>query len=207
MQKCWCGSVEFATFSPQYGQCKACGTLVSLDSLAPEELIVEDDETDFYGKQYWLNHQDQDLGFPDIYNRARHDLTERNLHWLKTLLKYCLPPANVLELGCAHGSFVGLMKQAGYNASGLEMSHWVVDFGRQTFDVPIHIGPIEQTEIEPGSLDVIALMDVLEHLPDPVSTLNYCSKLLKPNGFFLIQTPQFKSNMDYSNLLEEDSPF
>ena len=46
-------------------------------------------------------------------------------------MKYRLPPANVLEVGCAHGSFVALMRLAGYEASGVEMSPWVVEFGQE----------------------------------------------------------------------------
>ena len=204
---CWCGNTKLLSFSAEYGECGDCGTLVSLEGMTPEQLRVGNDETDFYGKQYWLNHQSSDLGFPDIYKRARNDLTERNLHWLKTLLKYRLPPAKVLELGCSHGSFVALMRQAGYDAAGVEMSPWVVEFGQKIFGVPISVGPIENLDTMPGSLDVIALMDVLEHLPDPVATMAHCLKLLKPDGILLIQTPQFKEEMDYTALVETKGAF
>ena len=204
---CWCGNTKLLSFSTEYGECGDCGTLVSLVGMTPEQLQVGNDETDFYGKQYWLNHQSSDLGFPDIYKRARNDLTERNLHWLKTLLKYRLPPAKVLELGCSHGSFVALMRQAGYDAAGVEMSPWVVEFGQKTFGVPIAVGPVEALGLQPGSLDVIALMDVLEHLPDPTATMRHCLELLKPDGLLLIQTPQFKEGMRYEALVESRSPF
>lgn len=207
MRVCWCGNADLAPFSPDYGECKACGTLVSLVGMSTEELQVSNDETDFYGKNYWLDHQSSELGFPDIFTRARNDLTERNLHWLKTLLKYRLPPAKVLELGCSHGSFVALMRQAGYDSAGVEMSPWVVEFGQKTFGIPISVGPVEALDIAPGSLDVIALMDVLEHLPDPVATMAHCLRLLKPDGILLIQTPQFKKGMAYKALLETKGPF
>ena len=172
-----------------------------------KEQTVNDDETDFYGKQYWLSHQQQDLGNPDIYARSRNDLKERNLHWLQALLKYSLPPAKVLELGCSHGSFVALMMQAGYEAAGVEMSPWVVEFGRATFEVPIHVGPIENLDVSPNSLDVIALMDVLEHLSEPVATMSKCMELLKPDGFFFFFTPEFKESMHYQSLMDKSSPF
>jgi len=207
MRVCWCGNADLFPFSPDYGECRACGSLVSLKDMPPEQLLVRDDETDFYGKQYWLDHQKKDLGFPDIHTRARNDLIERNLHWLKALLKYRLPPAKVLELGCSHGSFVALLHQAGYDASGVEMSPWVVEFGRKTFGVPIFVGPVEALEIPPGSLDVIALMDVLEHLPDPTATMAHCLQLLKPDGLLLIQTPQFKEGMNYAALVETKGAF
>ena len=204
---CWCGNTNLLAFNPEYGKCNDCGTLVSLNGLAPEQLQVRNDETDFYGKQYWHEHQMQDLGFPDIHARARNDLTERNLHWLKTLLKYCLPPAKVLELGCAQGSFVALLHQTGYDSCGVEMSPWVVEFGKQTFGVPIFVGPVEKLDMPAGSLDVIALMDVLEHLPDPAATMAHCLRLLKPNGLLLIQTPQFKEEMNYAELVATKGAF
>lgn len=207
MTTCWCTDTSLAPFSPDYGKCVLCGTLVSTNSLTDEQLIVENDETDFYGKQYWLGHQQQDLGFPDISARSRNDLTERNLHWISALLKYSLPPQKVMELGCAHGSFVALMQQAGYEASGVEMSPWVVAFGKKTFNVPIYIGPIESLNVPAASLDIIALMDVLEHLPDPAATMQHCLGLLKQEGVLLIQTPEFKEDIPYQVLAETKSPF
>ena len=207
MSTCWCGNADLSTFGNEYGKCRVCGTLVSLKGLSPEQLVVHNDETDFYGKEYWLNHQSDEWGFPDIHARARNDLTERNLHWLKALLKYRLPPADVLELGCAHGSFVAMLQQAGYGASGVELSPWVVEFGQRTFGVPIFLGPVENVDIAPGSLDVIALMDVLEHLPDPVATMAHCLQLLKPDGLLLIQTPEFKEDMNYEALVKTNSAF
>lgn len=207
MTACWCGNKKLHLFNDEYEECTDCGTLVSLVGFRPDQLQVVNDDSDFYGKQYWLDHQSSDLGFPSIYDRARSDLTERNLHWLGTLLKYRLPPAKVLEIGCSHGSFVALMRQAGYDASGVEMSPWVVEFGKKNFGVPITVGPIEVLNIEPGSLDVILLMDVLEHLQDPVGTMSICLNLLRPNGLLLIQTPQFKKGMDYQSLIQTKGAF
>lgn len=200
MATCWCGNSDLAPFGTAYGECRECGTLVSLQGMSPVELQVQDDDSDFYGKRYWLMHQSADLGFPDIHTRARADLTERNLHWLRTLLKYKLPPASVMEIGCAHGSFVGLLKLAGYEARGVEMSPWVVDFSQRTFGVPISVGPVEELDTAKGSLDAIVLMDVLEHLPEPAATMAHCLGLLKPGGLLLIQTPQFREGMRYDEL-------
>jgi 2-polyprenyl-3-methyl-5-hydroxy-6-metoxy-1,4-benzoquinol methylase/predicted nucleic acid-binding Zn-ribbon protein len=204
---CWCGASDFRAFGPDYLRCDACGTLVSQKGLSTSELTVVDDEHDYYGKQYWLQHQERDLGLPDFESRIRNDLPERNLHWLRTLLNYALPPAKVVELGCAHGSFVALMEQAGYAASGVEMSPWVVDFGRATFGIDVQTGPVEKLDIAPGSLDAITMMDVMEHLPDPVATLRHCLGLLKRSGFLLIQMPNFREEMDFDELVASGSTF
>ena len=207
MRACWCGDTELALFSSEYAQCQKCGTLVSQKVLPENQFTVSDDETDFYGKQYWLKHQDQDFGFPDIYKRSRNDMIERNLHWLRVLLKYALPPAQVLEVGCGHGSFVALMQQAGYKATGVELSPWVVDYARKTFNIDVRMGPVESLGFSHGSFDVIVLMDVLEHLSDPVAMISHCINLLKDNGFLLIQTPKFKEQLSHNDLIDQGDLF
>jgi 2-polyprenyl-3-methyl-5-hydroxy-6-metoxy-1,4-benzoquinol methylase len=207
MRVCWCGNTEYESFGPEYGRCLKCNTLVLAKHTPNEKLKVVDDETDFYGKQYWLGHQEDSFGYPDIVARSRDDLTERNLHWLKTLLKYKLPPSSVLEIGCAHGSFVALMNEAGFQSSGVEMSPWVVDYGRKTFGINVEVGPIQNLNIVKQSLDVIILMDVLEHFPDPISVMSHCLDLLKEDGVLLIQTPEFNKDYHFEDLIESKSPF
>jgi 2-polyprenyl-3-methyl-5-hydroxy-6-metoxy-1,4-benzoquinol methylase len=207
MRACWCGNTDFRPFGPEYGECTVCGTLAYLKEMPSNKLLVQNDELDFYGKSYWLERQQDAFGTGDIFTRARTDLTERNLHWLKALLKYSLPGAKALELGCSHGSFVALLRLAGYDASGVEMSPWVVEFGKQTFGVPISVGPLENLDAPPGSLDIIVSMDVLEHLPDPVTTMARCLELLKPDGLLLLQTPQFRNGVSYEELRESKGRF
>ena len=205
--QCWCGNTDLIGFSPEYLKCQACETLVTSQTPAQAVPQVADDEQDFYGRQYWFAHQEQDLGFTNFTLRARTDLPERSLHWLRAVLKYKLPPGRTLELGSAHGGFVALLRWVGFDATGLELSPWVVDYARQTFNVPILLGPIEGQDIAPGSLDIIALMDVLEHLPDPVSTMRHCLNLLKPDGVLVIQMPRYPEGKTYDEMVAEGDRF
>ena len=205
--QCWCGSTDLLPFSPEYFRCDKCETLISDCGLSSEEMVVSDDENSFYGRNYWETHVSQDLNQPDVYSRSRTDLTERSLYWLRTVLKYKIPPANVLELGSAHGGFVALLNRAGYEAHGLELSPFIVDFAKKTFDVPMYCGPVESHNIADSSLDIIALMDVIEHLPEPEATMKYCMNLLKPDGIMVIQCPQYIEGKTYQSILDEDDPF
>jgi SAM-dependent methyltransferase len=171
------------------------------------EPVVVDDDADFDGTTYWFQHQQGDLGIPDIHARARSDMAERNLHWLDAVLKYKLPGARTLELGCGNGSFVGLMQVAGYDAVGSEMSPWVVEYGKRTFGAPILVGPVEDLEIAPASLDAVVMMDVLEHLPDPAGTLRRCLELLKADGVLVIQTPQYREGTTHAHMVESHDAF
>ncbi len=204
---CWCGEKRLQPYSPEYALCTTCGTLVTRAGLTAAEIAVHDDDQAFYGKDYWLSHQTEDLGNPDIIRRTRTDLPERCMHWLQTLLRYKPPPARVLEIGCAHGGFVALLNWTGYEATGLELSPWVVEYARQTFGVPVLLGPIEDQSVPEASLDAIVLNDVVEHLPDPLATLGACGRLLKPDGVLVVQMPSYPEGSSYDDLRARNSYF
>jgi SAM-dependent methyltransferase len=128
------------------------------------------------------------------------------MHWLRTMLRFKPPPARVLEIGCAHGGFVALLRWAGYDALGLELSPFVVDFARKTFDITVLLGPIEQQSLPEKSLDAIVLNDVVEHLSDPLATLSCCARLLKDDGVFVVQMPDYP-NKSYEELRARDDYF
>lgn len=205
--RCWCGTKPLEQFSPEYLRCPVCETLVTARMPADDITAVSHDDQGFYGREYWFSHQEQDLGFSNVTERARADLPERCLHWLTALLKYKLPPGRTLELGSAHGGFVALMQWSGFDASGLELSPWVVDFARRSFDVPMMLGTLERQQVAAGSLDAIALMDVLEHLPDPVGTMRRALDLLKPDGLLLVQTPCYVEGRTHAEMVSSADPF
>jgi 2-polyprenyl-3-methyl-5-hydroxy-6-metoxy-1,4-benzoquinol methylase len=197
---CWCGGQDLHPYSPLYLVCRACGTLVSCAGLTADEALVRHDDQDFYGKSYWLGHQTDELGLPGIADRARADVADRCAYWLRELLRHRPPPARVLEVGCAHGGFVALARWAGYDATGLEMSPWVVGFARRTFAVPMLQGPVEEQDLPQGSFDAVVLNDVLEHLADPDGTLACCVRLLADDGMLFVQTPCFPEDSSFDDL-------
>lgn len=203
---CWCGNDQLSHYSDDYSLCDQCQTLV-LSKPVDENVSSGLDDTSLYGKSYWLEHQVKEFGYSDIYLRARNDLHERCLYWMKFFLKYKTPPGNTLELGSAHGGFVALLKWAGFESAGLELSPWVNEYAKQSFQIPVYLGKIENQTIEPHSLDAIIMMDVLEHFPDPVTTISYVAKLLKEDGILMIQTPMFQGEKSFEELNATNDPF
>ena len=187
--QCWCGGGHGEAFSDRYLRCRDCGTLYVNEEIPGEHFAVSDEDQGFYGRQYWKTYLREVRQQPNLASRSRSDLPERNVYWLRILLEYQLSGRRALEVGCAHGSFVALLRQAGYDASGLDLSPSVLAYGRDTFGIPVVRGPIEERMLEARSFNVIAGMDVLEHFPDPLSTMKQYAGLLAPDGLFMIQTP------------------
>jgi SAM-dependent methyltransferase len=204
---CWCGNTSLASFNDDYALCEVCQTLVLRHAPAQADPHVRDDQADFYGRSYWFEHMEQEQGYANIVARSRSDLSDRGVHWLRSVLRYKQPPGKSLELGCGNGSFVAMMRWYGFDAGGLELSPWVVEFAKSTFAIPMLLGPLEDQSIEPGSLDVIAMMDVLEHLPDPLGTIRRVAELLRGDGMVVAQTPGYVEGTTYAEMVERHDPF
>jgi 2-polyprenyl-3-methyl-5-hydroxy-6-metoxy-1,4-benzoquinol methylase len=198
--RCWCGNADLVGFDAGYRRCDVCQTLVSVKTAAGFDPAVTDDSADFYGRKYWFDHQTRDLGTGDITARARTDLADRAAHWMRSLLRFALPPARVLEIGCGHGGFVAMLNQAGFHAAGLELSPSIVQLAKKTFGIEVLTGPIESQSIPAETCDVVVMLDVLEHLPDPVGTLSKCLQILKPNGVLFGQTPAYPAGTSLAEL-------
>ncbi len=203
--RCWCGNADLTSYSPGYARCPRCESLVASEP-PRDPARVADEQTSLYGINYFHQHAEA-FGHPSLEQRARLDLSDRCAHWLRVVLEHRPPPARTLELGSANGAFVGLLAQAGYQAAGLDLSPAVTAFAREAFQVPVLTGPIEAQRLEPGALDLIAMMDVLEHLPDPVATLRACAAALAPDGLLLVQTPRYDPGRSYQESTERQDPF
>ena len=203
---CWCGSKRLAPFSAHYLRCVDCETLCVAVMPDPGSLLVADDEGDLYGSEYF-DRMSKSHGFPPLEERARGEIPERCTYWLRSLLRRKLPPGSTLELGCSHGGFVALLRAAGFDATGLDLSPGAVEKARRRFDIPVLVGPLKAQTIAPGSLDAVILMDLLEHLAEPLETIRRCVALLKPDGILMIQVPKYREGKSYSRMQQENDPF
>lgn len=99
----------------------------------------------------------------------------------------------LLDIGCAGGAFLVAARDLGFNATGVEPSRWMADFGRRTYGVDIRDGILVEGTFPEKSFDVITLWDVVEHLPQPTRTLNLVASLLRPGGHLLVNYPDVGS--------------
>lgn len=106
-----------------------------------------------------------------------------------------------LDVGCAYGVLVNYAYKAGIDAYGVDVSNYAVRKGRKIFpeisDRLLVCGVENLLELfDKESLDVISLLEVLEHLHYPKQSLTLVSQVVKKGGYLLITTPVLKSTQD-----------
>ncbi len=97
---------------------------------------------------------------------------------------------SVLDLGCASGGLLALLRARADHTAGLELSETAAKVAANTADLVVQ-GALEDRDLpfEPGFYDLVVLADVLEHLADPVAALRRASGWAKPGGAILVSVP------------------
>lgn len=96
---------------------------------------------------------------------------------------------SLLEVGCGPGRFLRMAQEAGFEVSGVELNGGnAAEACQRTGGAPIFCEDF--MSMRPGrQYDVIAMLDLIEHLPDPLAALRRSYELLKPGGYIAIYTP------------------
>jgi SAM-dependent methyltransferase len=137
----------------------------------------------------------QHADLPGLYREMRDDAyldeeagRRRTARRLLDVVGAQVTTGRLLDVGCGHGLLLDEARARGYETVGLEVSAASASFARQQYGLDIR----EQTldELDDGErFDAITLIDVLEHLPDPVAAIQRCHELLAPKGVLCVVTP------------------
>lgn len=137
-----------------------------------------------------------------LYETTAEDLAEYQKDYLPARLftfrreigrlKKFRETGRLLEIGCGFGYFLDLAVQAGWRAEGIEIGTHAASVARARGHV-IHEGELGDLDIPPDSMDAVYLWDVIEHLPDPLTTLAECKRILRPGGQLVLRTPDARA--------------
>jgi SAM-dependent methyltransferase len=98
----------------------------------------------------------------------------------------------LLDVGCAYGFFLQEAKPC-FDVVGIELAEDAAAFARST-GLNVVSGIADEATLRSlGSMDVIVLLDVIEHLPDPGATLRLCAEHLRAGGIVVLTTGDFAS--------------
>ncbi|WP_373778506.1 bifunctional 2-polyprenyl-6-hydroxyphenol methylase/3-demethylubiquinol 3-O-methyltransferase UbiG [Glaesserella sp.] len=104
----------------------------------------------------------------------------------------------VLDVGCGGGILSESMAKMGANVTGIDMTTMPLHIAKQhaeqnglTIDyqqITIEAFLADRQAQDAEKFDVITCMEMLEHVPDPLSIIQSCKALLKPDGLLFFST-------------------
>ena len=143
---------------------------------------------DYYESSEYISHRSKaDSLISLLYMWGRRIMLTYKYAILKRHLQ---PNSRLLDIGCGTGSFLSFMKKKEFDVFGVESN---VEARKICLERNIVVEPSE-SKLNSASVDAIFLWHVLEHLPQPESSLAIYRAILKSPGLLVIAVPNFESH-------------
>ena len=173
----------------QVVSCSSCG----LKQVNPQPNITA--VKPYYSDTYFLKRNER--GYDNYYSESvRNEICrvyEKNLSDLNFWkhergLKKKHKILHSLDLGCAAGYFVELIKKRHWQAEGIDLAKGPVLAARKR-GLKIHLGDwFSKSSIQSGKYHLITLWASIEHMHNPYKVFKRSAKLLKADGHLIIST-------------------
>jgi 2-polyprenyl-6-hydroxyphenyl methylase/3-demethylubiquinone-9 3-methyltransferase len=121
-----------------------------------------------------------------------HDINPLRLNYIDKAIS--LKGKTVLDVGCGGGILSESMAMKGAKVTGIDLGEKALKVAQlhsldSNVDVSYRLISAEELAIEqPESFDVVTCLEMLEHVPDPASIVEACTKLVKPGGHIFFST-------------------
>jgi SAM-dependent methyltransferase len=108
---------------------------------------------------------------------------------VKQILKRSNGQGRILDVGCSTGIFLSGLQRHGWECYGVEPDLKAAEYARKRFGVEVFHGYLEDAGFPDNYFDVVTMIDVLEHVYDPMSTLREVNRIVKLDGVFFGNLP------------------
>ncbi|MFW5713986.1 MAG: class I SAM-dependent methyltransferase [Brevefilum sp.] len=172
-----------------YYQCENCGLVFQ----SVDESQATD--SDFYAETYRKIYQgDPEPTAKDLY--VQKDRAENLIAYLEEQKNQKL--TRILDVGASSGMLLAVFRSAfGCQTTGVEPGDAYRSYAEsQGLDMSPSLEAL--IAVDAGRYDLVSMIHVLEHLPDPVGTLRLIrEKLLADGGTLLVEVPNFYTHDSY----------
>ena len=129
---------------------------------------------------------------PNSEFKPLHDINPLRLDYIDRLAP--LAGKRVIDVGCGGGLLTEGMAARGADVTGIDMGKTPLSVARlhqheSGLEIDYQQTTAEQVASEqPGSFDIVTCLEMLEHVPNPATTISACAALVKDNGLIFFST-------------------
>ena len=95
----------------------------------------------------------------------------------------------LLDIGAHAGRFMHLARNAGWQPEGIELNQRTAHYAATRTGLPVHAANVDRLLLSDRRYGAITLIDVLEHVPEPLTLLSRIDDALEAGGWVVIKVP------------------
>jgi 2-polyprenyl-6-hydroxyphenyl methylase/3-demethylubiquinone-9 3-methyltransferase len=124
--------------------------------------------------------------------RPLHEINPLRLGWIAE--RAALDGRQALDVGCGGGILTEAMAQRGASVTGIDLGEKPLRVAQlHMLESGVHVryeaaAAESFAQARPNEFDVVTCMELLEHVPEPPSTVAACARLAKPGGRVFFST-------------------
>lgn len=162
-------------------ECVGCGLLFNSPRLSDPEIF------ELYDGNYY------------VFQERERDAVARVAGLLQRTVGVAMPHVRdkqVLEVGCAKGFLLAMLRDQGWQVEGVELSAAAASHARDRFGLSVFEGTLESYVARPGhqAHPVVVTTDVIEHVLDLDAFVRGLSLAVAPGGVLVVGTPNADSD-------------
>lgn len=147
------------------------------------------DIRDFYEREYRLRYKGTYRPKPKHIYRAGKVAIDR----YGRIKEHISKGMSLLDVGSGGGEFIYIMRKQGCKVTGIEPNEGYARYAISEYDLDVHVGFLQDVQLEEDSRDVVTMWHVLEHTEDPASTLERICKWIRPGGILVVEVPNVEA--------------
>jgi SAM-dependent methyltransferase len=190
-----CGSNSFSVlFDAGVAQinrivrCDDCGLMYA----NPHQRPADVDLIRTYDAAWVLDH----IMTTDKWRVEKESRQVRDYRDTRKLLAENFPARGTLvEIGSGLGCLLNFFREDGWQTVGIEPNAGLCLFAQRQLHLAVLQGTLFDANLESASVDVVTMIHVIEHVPDPKSIFHEVYRVLKPGGWFVVETPRYDTLM------------
>jgi 2-polyprenyl-6-hydroxyphenyl methylase/3-demethylubiquinone-9 3-methyltransferase len=130
---------------------------------------------------------------PESEFKPLHDINPLRVGWVERIAGG-LRGKRVVDVGCGGGIFAEALADLGANVTGIDLSEKGIGVARlhqyeSGTNVDYRLVAAETLALEmPAAFDVVTCLELLEHVPEPASTVAACAALARSGGVVVFST-------------------
>ena len=168
-------------------KCENCGLMYS----SPRAKLPDQDEIKDYDPEFTKRAAENQR---DRYEKEEHQV--RDYDNTRAYLRNAYPKrGRLLEIGCGMGFLLAKFREDGWKVEGIEPNKGFCDFIDEHHGIKVSPTILEEAKRRAASFDAVIMLHVIEHVPNPLGTLQEIYRILKPGGTLVLETPRYDSLM------------